>query len=96
MTTQSNAIPDESQEHQMSKQDVSSDKRQKFVSLTEKRVANAITVISRIGNLANRNAYEFGDADVKKIVKALDDEVSSIKARFAASKDRRTGTAFKL
>ena len=96
MSNEPNTTPDESREHQMSKQDVSSDKRQKFVSLAEKRVDNAIKVISRIGNLANRGAYEFEDGDVKKIVKALEEEVSNVKERFAASKDRRTGTTFKL
>ena len=90
------ATPEEQQDRANTGTIASQDKREKFVVLAEKRVGNAITVISRIGNLANRNAYEFEDRDVRKIVKALDDEVSNVKARFAASKDRRTGTTFKL
>ena len=69
---------------------------EKFVTLAERRVDNAIGAISRVGNLANRNAYEYGDADVKKIVQTLEAEVTSVKARFAAPKGRRTERIFKL
>ncbi len=80
----------------MSNQVITSDKRQKFVTLAEKRVDNAIAAISRVGNLAKRSAYEYEDADVKKIVRALEAEVTSVKAQFAASKERGTDKTFRL
>lgn len=58
--------------------------RTKFVELAEKRVARAIKDIRLIGNLSNRSNYSYGDDDVKKIVKALRNEVDSLKARFEA------------
>lgn len=58
------------------------DKRQKFEELAEKRVNKAIKDLRLIGNLSNRNNYSFDESDVRKIVKALDDEVRAIKARF--------------
>ena len=80
----------------MTNKDITSGKRQKFVTLAEKRVDNAICSISRIGNLANRNVYEFADTDVKKIVGAVEAEVVRVKAQFAASKERGTGQTFTL
>ena len=60
------------------------DKRTKFVEIAERRTKAAIVQIRRLGNLANRNAYEFTDADVKKITNALSDEIDNIKTKFAA------------
>ena len=80
----------------MSDKDITSEKRQKFVTLAERRVDNAIRSISRIGNLANRHAYEYAEIDVKKIVGTLEAEVVRVKAQFAASKERGTGQTFTL
>lgn len=63
-----------------------SEKRDKFVKLAEKRTSNAIKAIRVIGNLGNRSAYEYDDADVKKIVKALNAEIDSLQDRM-----KRTG-----
>ena len=63
----------------------SNDKRQKFVSLAEKRVMNALKSISLIGNLANKNNYKYEEVDVKKILKALKDEIKEVESRFETS-----------
>lgn len=57
-------------------------KRLKFVELAEKRVTRAIKDIRLIGNLSNRSAYEFVDDDVRKIVRALQRELETLKVRF--------------
>jgi hypothetical protein len=57
------------------------DKRAKFVELAESRTVNAIKAIRVIGKLGNKSAYEFDDADVKKIVTALSREVEALKSR---------------
>lgn len=59
------------------------DKRAKFVELATKRTNKAIEQLRLVGNLSNRSAYEFGEDDARKIVRALQKEVDSIKARFA-------------
>ena len=64
----------------------SNDKRVKFVSLAEKRTVNAIKAIRVIGKLGNHHAYEYDDADVRKIVKALGAEVEALKSRMSSSK----------
>ena len=61
-------------------------KREKFVKLAESRTVNAIKAIRVIGKLGNRNAYEYDDADVRKIVKALTDEIEALKSRMKTTK----------
>lgn len=70
-------------------------KREKFVELAEKRTTNAIKAIRVIGKLSNRNAYEYDDEDVKKIVKALNDEVEALRTKMKSNK-RTDGVDFKL
>jgi ribosomal protein L7/L12 len=62
-----------------------SEKREKFVKLAENRTVNAIKAIRVIGKLGNKNAYQFDDSDVNKIVKALNKEVESLRARMSSS-----------
>jgi hypothetical protein len=61
---------------------VARDKRKKFVELVEKRVTKAINALRLVGNLSNKSNYEYTDADIKKIVKALDDEIKDLRRRF--------------
>jgi hypothetical protein len=58
-------------------------KRQKFVELAEARVNRTIKDIRLIGNLANRSAYEYGEDDSRKIIRALQRELDSMKSRFS-------------
>lgn len=61
-------------------------KREKFVKLAESRTANAIKAIRVIGKLGNRNAYDYDDADVKKIVRALSEEIDALRNRMKTTK----------
>ena len=58
------------------------DKRKKFVDLAEARVNRAIKDIRLIGNLANKNSYEYSEDDARKITRALQKELDSAKSRF--------------
>jgi ribosomal protein L7/L12 len=60
-------------------------KRQKFVELAESRTVNAIKAIRIIGKLGNKNAYQFDDTDVQKIVRALNREVEALKSRMSST-----------
>jgi len=70
-------------------------KRGKFVELAEARVNRAIKDIRLIGNLANRNAYEYTDDDSRKIFKALQRELDTAKSRFTGDSGGKE-TEFKL
>jgi ribosomal protein L7/L12 len=60
-------------------------KREKFVELAENRTVNAIKAIRVIGKLGNKNAYQFDENDVNKIIKALNKEVEALKARMSTT-----------
>jgi hypothetical protein len=68
----------------------SGSKRAKFVSLAESRTVNAIKAIRVIGKLGNRSAYEYGEADVNKITKALIKEVEALKVRMLTKGGKST------
>lgn len=60
-----------------------SSKREKFVELAEARVNRAIKDLQLIGNLSNRSAYEFSEADIKKMFAAVQKALDTAKGRFA-------------
>jgi hypothetical protein len=65
------------------------EKHQKFRDLASRRTDRALEAIERIGNLSNRQLYGWDDAEVRKIVKALRDEINKMEARFGAPGSRR-------
>lgn len=67
------------------KTEVPAGRREKFVELAESRTKNAIKAIRVIAKLGNKNAYEFTEADVNKIAKALNREVEQMKARMSST-----------
>jgi hypothetical protein len=71
------------------------DKRAKFVELAESRTINAIRAIRVIGKLGNKSAYEYDDADVKKIISTLSKELDALKARLS-QKSGKGEVEFKL
>jgi hypothetical protein len=71
-----------------------SEKRENFVRLAEGRTQVALDAIRKFGNLSNRRAYEFSDADVRKIAKALKEAVAELEKRFGSSQE--TTETFKL
>lgn len=60
-------------------------KRDKFVDLAENRTKNAIKAIRVIAKLGNKNAYEYSEIDIKRIVGALTKEVDALKARMMST-----------
>jgi len=60
-------------------------KRDKFTALAEKRTKNAIKAIRIIAKLGNKNAYDYSEADVKRIAGALKDEIEALRARMLST-----------
>lgn len=67
------------------------DKRQKFVDLAEARVNKALKDIQLIGNLSNKAAYEFTDADLKKIFSSLQKALDAAKGKFSKGGEGSSG-----
>ena len=62
-----------------------SEKREKFVRLAEGRTQSALDAIRKIGNLSNRRAYDYDDADIKKIIKTLREATNEVERKFGSS-----------
>ncbi len=62
------------------------EKHAKFRELAEGRTNRALESILRIGKLSNRQLYEWDEAEVRKIAKALKDAVSDVESKFASPK----------
>jgi hypothetical protein len=62
-------------------------KRDKFVKLAEARVNKALKDMQLIGNLSNRSAYQFTEADTRKIFAALQKAIDTVKSRFSQGSD---------
>jgi hypothetical protein len=71
------------------KPSIKASKREKFVELAESRTRNAIKAIRVIAKLGNKNAYDYTEADVNKIARALTREIEVMKSRMSSqgSKD---------
>ena len=74
----------------MSEEAEQASKRDKFRQIAESRTNKAIEAIGRLGNLSNRQIYDWEEAEVKKVMKALRDAVSEVEHRFASPKTKRT------
>jgi hypothetical protein len=66
-----------------------SSKREKFRELAQSRTSKALEAIERLGNLSNRQLYEWEPAEIKKIVKALREEIVRVEGRFQTPTSRR-------
>ena len=73
----------------------SSSKHAKFRDLAEARTNKAIEAILRIGNLSNRQIYDFEEGEVRKVIRALKEAVASVEARFESPRGK-SGGGFKL
>lgn len=63
-------------------------KRSNFVRLAEGRTQAALSAIRKIGNLSNRRAYNYSDADIRKIIKALRDALTETERKFGSTEDQ--------
>ena len=59
-----------------------SNKREKFIRLAQARVERGIKIMRLIGNLSTRSNYEYSEADISKIITALENEIRELRARF--------------
>ena len=73
----------------------SRDKRAKFIELANKRVTRVLKDLGLVANLANRRNYEYDEEQVRKIIKALQNELDSVKHSFTNESAGR-GTSFEL
>lgn len=70
-------------------------RRDKFIQLAEKRVTRTIKDLRLVGNLSNRNNYEYTERDVSQILSALDAEIKKLRMQFKGD-DSQPEVSFKI
>lgn len=71
------------------------DRRERFATFAKARTDKTLNAFRLLGNLSNRSNYEYNDADVAQIVKALEGELRAPMSKFADAAAGRE-TSFKL
>jgi hypothetical protein len=64
-------------------------KNERFKRLAEARTERALYSIRLLGNLSNKSIYDFSDAEVRKIFKALETELELSREKFTRSRSKR-------
>ena len=59
-----------------------SSKLENFDKVATKRVQKILTTLKLLSNCANRNNYSFNEADIKKMMFAIKDQLKITEARF--------------
>ena len=72
------------------------DKNKNFKKLANIRVNRAIDAMRLIGNLSNKQNYEYTDAEVQAIINALEAELKEAKNKFVAQQKKISGKKFSL
>lgn len=63
-------------------------KREAFRKLAEKRTNAVLDKVRILGNLANRSAYDYSDADIRKIFGAIRKELRLTETTFQTAQPR--------
>lgn len=63
-------------------------KQERFKRLAKLRGDRVLKDIQLLGNLSNKNNYNYTDQDVRKLFSALEEELRISKARFTSNKKR--------
>lgn len=69
-------------------------KQENFIRLAESRVNKALDNIRLIGNLSNKNNYDYEQSDVNKIISTLEREIKLLKKKFETAQQHNG--SFKL
>jgi hypothetical protein len=59
-------------------------KKRKFREIAERRTNNALDALRKIGNLSNRQLYDWDESELRLIFRVLKGEIADVEARFAA------------
>ncbi|WP_156576509.1 hypothetical protein [Bacillus luti] len=74
--------------------EISETKHERFKRIAEARTNKILNMIELLGNCANTHNYEYTAEDVRKITKAIEQEVQLMKNKFAQNLQKNKG--FKL
>lgn len=61
------------------------EKKDRFKRVAESRTQKILDMMELLGNCSNKNNYDYSEADVKKIIKVLEEELSVLKKKFESN-----------
>ena len=64
-------------------------KRKRFTDLAPIRVNNVLRHLRLVGNMTNKNNYDYHGDEFKKILKDIDDELSLIESKLKAQENKK-------
>jgi hypothetical protein len=67
-------------------------KRERFKNVASRRVQKVLDDLESLTKCANKNTYEYSEEEVRKMMKAINDKVSVLKAAFSAGSISRKET----
>jgi hypothetical protein len=63
--------------------------KERFKALAEQRMTQALKFIRLIGNLSNRQSYDYTEEQYKRMISELKKRVSEAETRFKEAKDQK-------
>ena len=64
-------------------------KQERFKRIASRRTNEILDKIRLLGNCANKNSYEYTDAEVNKIFSEIDKQIKVAKLKFSGDKKER-------
>ena len=61
-------------------------RRQRFEKIASKRVQKILDDINVLSNCSNKNNYDYSEADIKKMMKAIKDQLKQLELAFSDQK----------
>ena len=61
-------------------------KKDRFKDVAGRRVQKVLDDMESLSKCANRNTYEYSDEEVRKMIKAINEKMTLLKAAFSASR----------
>ena len=71
-------------------------KEERFLRLAESRMNELIDKFRLVGNLADKRNYSYSDEQARQILKALEEELRNLKAKFSSIEQKEKSFSFKL
>ena len=71
-------------------------KRERFETVATKRVQYILDKLELLGNCANRNNYEYGEEDVRKMFVVIKEHIRKTEIKFGDEIAKKTKSIFKF
>lgn len=71
-------------------------KQERFKTVAGRRVQKVLDDLESLSNCANTSTYEYTEADVRKMMKAINDKLTLLKNAFEASNSKANKQTFEF